>query len=90
MADHLLRARWAWVPQQIERMLDVRQGFALEPIRAEILGPARLQEHGRSLALSQRAGRPAFGRATFYPRLQSNIRTLRAAFHYIADRKSVV
>ena len=86
MADHLLRARWAWVPQQIERMLDVRQGFALEPIRAEILGPARLQEHGRSLALSQRAGRPAFGRATFYPRLQSNIRTLRAAFHYIADQ----
>jgi cyclic beta-1,2-glucan synthetase len=84
MAGHLLRGRWAWVPQQIERMLDARQGFALEPIRAEILGPARLQAHGRSLALSQRAGKAAFGRATFYPRLQSNIRTLRAAFQFIA------
>ena len=67
-------------------MLDVRQGFALEPIRAEILGPDRLEAHGRSLALSQRAGKAAFGRATFYPRLQSNIRTLRASFHYIAGQ----
>jgi cyclic beta-1,2-glucan synthetase len=86
MQGHLLRGRWAWVPQQIERMLDARQGFALEPIRAEILGPARLEEHGRSLALAQRAGKAAFGRATFYPRLQSNIRTLRASFRYIAGQ----
>jgi cyclic beta-1,2-glucan synthetase len=86
MQGHLLRGRWAWVPQQIERMLDARQGFALEPIRAEILGPARLEEHGRSLALAQRAGKAAFGRATIYPRLQSNIRTLRASFRYIAGQ----
>ncbi|MDP3343232.1 MAG: glucoamylase family protein [Hydrogenophaga sp.] len=84
MAVDLLRARWAWVPQQIERMLDARQGSALDPIRAEILGPTRLEAHGRCLALSQHAGKAAFGRATFYPRLQSNIRTLRASFRYIA------
>ncbi|MDO9146526.1 MAG: glucoamylase family protein [Hydrogenophaga sp.] len=86
MEGRLLRGRWAWVPQQIERMLDARQGFALEPIRAEILGPTRLEDHGRSLALSQRPGKAVFGRATFYPRLQSNIRTLRASYHYIAGQ----
>ncbi len=86
MAGTLLRGQWAWVPQQIERVLDARNGSALEPIRAEIFGPARFEEHGRSLAVAQRAGKAAFGQTTFYPRLQSNIRTLRASFHYIAGQ----
>ena len=65
-------------------MLDASHGLALEPIRAELFGPARFEQHGRSLGASHQAGPAGWGRATFYPRLQSNVRTLRAAFDYIA------
>ena len=65
-------------------MLDVARGPALEPIRAELFGPARFEQHGRSLGTSHRAGLARFGQATFYPRLQDNMRTLRIAHQYIA------
>ena len=65
-------------------MLDAARGVALEPIRSELFGVARFEQHGRSLGVSHRAGRAGFGQATFYPRLQSNIRSLRAAYQYIA------
>ena len=65
-------------------MLDAARGVALEPIRSELFGVARFEQHGRSLGESHRAGRAGFGQATFYPRLQSNIRSLRAAYQYIA------
>lgn len=57
-----------------------------QPIRAELFGAQRFEEHGRSLAAAQpivadqRAGRaPAF-----FPRLHENIRALREAYDYIA------
>ena len=84
MATARLQAQWAWVPQKIERMLDAARGVALEPVRSELFGVARFEQHGRSLGVSHRAGRAGFGQATFYPRLQSNIRSLRAAYQYIA------
>jgi cyclic beta-1,2-glucan synthetase len=84
VATARLQAQWAWVPQKIERMLDAARGVALEPIRSELFGVARFEQHGRSLGVSHRAGRAGFGQATFYPRLQSNIRSLRAAYQYIA------
>ena len=79
-----LRARWTWIPPLLDGMLDARRGAALEPIRSELFGAARLAQHGRSLGSSHRAGPARFGQATFYPRLQSNIRTLRAAYQYVA------
>ena len=66
-------------------MLDARTGVVLEPLRAEVFGVARFEEHGRHLGASHDAGKAPFGRSTFYPRLQSNIRTLRAAYRYLFD-----
>ena len=77
MALASLRARWTWIPPLLDGMLDARRGAALEPIRSELFGAARLAQHGRSLGSSHRAGPARFGQATFYPRLQGNIRTLR-------------
>ncbi|QCB48586.1 carbohydrate-binding protein [Hydrogenophaga sp. PAMC20947] len=65
-------------------MLDATRGAALEPIRSELFGLARFEQHGRSLGASHRAGPARMGQATFYPRLQNNVRTLRAAYQYIA------
>jgi cyclic beta-1,2-glucan synthetase len=65
-------------------MLDAASGVLLEPIRSEIFGVARFEQHGRSLGESHRAGAARWGQATFYPRLQSNVRSLRAAYQYIA------
>jgi cyclic beta-1,2-glucan synthetase len=64
-------------------MLDASRGPALEPIRAELFGTARFEQHGCSLGVSHHAGPAGWRRATFYPRLQSNVRTLRAAYEYI-------
>jgi cyclic beta-1,2-glucan synthetase len=84
MADARLSSRWAWVPRRLDRMLDASSGVALDPIRSELFGVTRFEQHGRSLGASHRAGLARFGQATFHPRLQSNVRTLRQAHHYIA------
>ena len=56
-----------------------------QPIRAELFGIHRFEEHGRSLALAQvvqdstvRAGRP------FFPRVEKNLEALRKAYDQIA------
>ena len=84
MSDASWLAQGSWVPKPLAQMLDAARGPALEPIRSELFGPARFEQHGRSLGASHRAGPARFGQATFYPRLQSNVRTLRAAYRYIA------
>lgn len=84
MALASLRARWEWIPPLVDGMLDARRGMALEPIRSELFGVDRLAQHGRSLGSTHRAGPARFGQATFYPRLQSNVRTLRAAYQFVA------
>lgn len=60
-----------------------RLGPAQEPIRSEIFGIARFERHGRSLGESHRAHRPTLRQSTFYPRLQSNIRSLRASYQHL-------
>ena len=66
-------------------MLDARAGSVLAPLRAEVFGIARFEEHGRHLGAAHDAGKAPFGRTTFYPRLQSNVRALRAAYRYLFD-----
>jgi cyclic beta-1,2-glucan synthetase len=66
-------------------MLDAALGPALEPIRSEIFGLTRFEQHGRSLAESHHAARGVFGSTTFYPRLQSNIQSLRTSHEHIAS-----
>lgn len=65
------------------RLLDGARGPVEAPIRAEIFGPQRFAQHGRSLGEAHRAERPATRGDTFVPRLQSNIRALREAQRYI-------
>lgn len=80
-----LRTCWPWVPAAMDRMLRVREGRVLEPLRAEVFGTARFEEYGRLLGASHEAGKAPLGRSTFYPRLQSNVRALRAAHRYLFD-----
>jgi cyclic beta-1,2-glucan synthetase len=57
-----------------------------QPIRAELFGAQRFEEHGRSLAAAQ-AVRPAGSPDTgppFFPRVQENIAAIRLAYDYIA------
>ncbi len=56
------------------------------PVRAEIFGPQRFAEHGRSLGLTHRAGWASWGNTTFFPRLHSNIRMLRLAHEAIGSQ----
>ena len=61
-----------------------------QPIRAELFGAQRFEDHGRSLAaaqpvkLAQPSGSRASYRTTFFPRVQENMGALRQAFDYIA------
>ena len=59
------------------------------PIRAELFGAQRFEEHGRSLARAQPVKRLSLsgtepGNATFFPRVQENIAALRLNYDYIA------
>ena len=64
--------------------LDGPHGPLEPPIRAEIFGPHRFAQHGRSLAHTHHAERAGWRSGTFFPRLRSNILTLREAHGYIA------
>ncbi|MDP2034014.1 MAG: glucoamylase family protein [Polaromonas sp.] len=63
-----------------------RRGEIQHPIRAELFGAHRFEQHGRSLARAQAvrpAGSPVRG-PLFFPRVQENISGLREAYDYIA------
>ena len=70
------------------RMLAPAHGPVQPPIRSEIFGPERFAQHGRSLAETHRAQRSLLPSATFFPRLRSNIRMLRAAHRYIGSQSA--
>ncbi len=66
----------------------VEPAEAEPPIRAELFGAQRFEEHGRSLAAAQIVrpfgSRAAGRRGQFFPRVTSNIAALRRAYDYIA------
>ncbi len=70
-------------------LLDPGRGNLEAPIRAEIFGTARLQQHGRSLGQAHAARVLARRGSTFFPRIQANIRVLREAQHYIALQEQI-
>ncbi len=83
------RASDVWTPLGLnassQELLSMR-GAALElPIRSEIFGPARLAEHGRSLAAAQAVAGPGESRSTFFPRLEENVKVLRQARNLLQD-----
>jgi cyclic beta-1,2-glucan synthetase len=68
------------------KILSDRHGEIQHPIRAELFGALRFEQHGRSLARAQ-AVRPMDSPARgplFFPRVQENISSLREAYDYIA------
>jgi len=56
------------------------------PIRAELFGIHRFEEHGRSLAQAQTVQADEHSRrgASFFPRVQENLAALRNAYDYVA------
>lgn len=70
-------------PQALCDILGHAPGAIEPPIRSEIFGTQRFAQHGRSLGETHRAQRAVSWRASFFPRLRSNILTLRAAHRYI-------
>ena len=64
-------------------LLAPARGAIEAPIRAEIFGAARFQQHGLSLGLAHAARVNARRSAAFFPRLAENIAVLREAHRYI-------
>ncbi|HTO65682.1 MAG TPA: glycosyl transferase, partial [Bradyrhizobium sp.] len=56
-----------------------------EPIRAELFGPERLEQHGESLAAAQEIGLDAPAVVNLHRRLKDNAATLLVAYRGIAD-----
>ncbi len=68
------------------RLLLSPPGEIQQPIRAELFGAQRFEEHGRSLAAAQPVlpSGSIQGGPPFFPRVQENIAALRQAFDYIS------
>ncbi|MEP6558940.1 MAG: carbohydrate-binding protein, partial [Burkholderiales bacterium] len=64
-------------------LLDPVRGALQSPIRAEIFGCMRFQQHGRSLGEAHAAQWQSRRADAFFPRIEENIRVLREAQHYI-------
>jgi len=72
----------------LSSILNPARSVVQPPIRSEIFGLERFAEHGRSLALGHRAERTNAFVASFFPRLQNNITSLREAYHYVGVQAS--
>lgn len=68
------------------KILDESRGPTDPPIRAELFGVQRFEEHGRSLAIAQVVDADAKSRlhSSFFPRVEENLVALRKAYDYIA------
>jgi cyclic beta-1,2-glucan synthetase len=75
-------------PPALLRILDGTRGPVETPVRSEIFGLERFARHGRSLGETHRAEPGGWRSATFFPRLRSNINTLREAHRYIGLQAS--
>lgn len=64
-------------------MLNPERGLIEAPIRAEIFGSGRFQQHGLSLGQAHEVCVKSPRRTAFFPRIQHNIRVLREAHAYI-------
>jgi cyclic beta-1,2-glucan synthetase len=89
---------WRWLPRlprpwaasrpgdAARAMLELSRGPIEAPIRAEVFGAARFQQHGRSLAATHQA-RPTGRRIpAFFPRTQDSVRVLREAHRYLGSQ----
>ena len=75
-------------PEILCQLLARERGPVLPPIRSEIFGPQRFAQHGRSLAQTHHATHSSGRSGNFFPRLKSNLATLREAHLYIGVQAS--
>ena len=81
-----------WVPEaspSLCDMLDGARGPLEPPIRGEIFGLERFEQHGASLAATHRSERSSWRATSFYPRLHANIAMLRDAHRYIGAQAAM-
>ncbi|MDD2844743.1 MAG: glucoamylase family protein, partial [Rhodoferax sp.] len=83
-----LRALMPEAPEILCQLLDRARGPVQPPIRAEIFGPQRFAQHGRSLAQTHRATPSSLRTGNFFPRIKNNLATLREAHQYIGLQAS--
>ena len=83
-----LRALMPDAPEILCQLLDRARGPVQPPIRAEIFGPQRFAQHGRSLAQTHRATPSSLRTGNFFPRIKNNLATLREAHQYIGLQAS--
>ncbi|MEP7276624.1 MAG: carbohydrate-binding protein, partial [Betaproteobacteria bacterium] len=76
---------FADAPGLARHILDARRAPVDEPIRSEIFGPERFEQHARSLAAAQRVGSDALADASFFPRIFDNARVLRQSHALIGN-----
>ncbi len=88
MAQRQLLGLLASAPRELRVILDSARGLLQPPIRAEIFGPHRFAQHGRSLGETHRAARASSRTATFFPRLRNNIHSLRESHSYVGMQAS--
>jgi cyclic beta-1,2-glucan synthetase len=83
-----LRALLPEAPEILCQLLDRARGPVQPPIRAEIFGPQRFAQHGRSLAQTHRATPSSLRTGNFFPRIKNNLVTLREAHQSIGLQAS--
>ena len=67
-------------------LLNPQLGQPQAPIRAELFGPQRFAQHGRSLGATHHVQTDRTRTAVFFPRLRDNVSALRLAQRYIAEQ----
>ena len=88
MSQPGLRRQLPEAPQALCDILDAARGPVQPPLRSEIFGHQRFEQHGRSLGETHRAGPAKARSASFFPRLRGNIDALREAHRYIGEQAS--
>ncbi len=83
MARSELRRLLPGASADLCRILDPAEGPLQSPIRAEIFGLQRFAQHGKSLGETHLVAAAGARAATFFPRLQDNVRMLREACAYL-------
>ncbi|MFN5046588.1 GH36-type glycosyl hydrolase domain-containing protein [Roseateles sp.] len=68
-------------------LLDAKRGALEPPIRSQIFGLARFQQHGQSLGAAHTATRQTADSASFFPRLHENIKVLGEAHRYLGTQQ---
>ena len=78
--------RLATLSSHARELLLSQEGPAEPPIRAELFGVQRFEEHGCSLAQAQvvETDAQSLRHAPFFPRVEENLAALRVAYDYVA------